>query len=91
MTPDELMRINFDRSYSPGWASSSANIGRAKASPTMAMAWTPWVSTVRHSRAASKCGSWMVTTVPPRIMAMNALNCPVPCIKGHAGSCTSSP
>ena len=47
------------------------------------------VSTVRNSSATSKCRLSSETTVPPVVMAMNAENCPVPCISGQATTITT--
>ena len=88
ITPEEIMATRLDRSQRSGSASRARSIGLAKASPTMAIMLTPSRSTVSRSSTASKVRPVRVTTEPPVIIAMRAVNQPVPCMSGQAGTWT---
>ena len=79
------MPVTLETSYLPGRRSSARSIGLAKASPTITICSTRFLSTDAHSSSASKCADSSVTTVPPAISADRAVNRPVPCISGQAG------
>src|SRR5437588_6000 len=86
ITPEEEMSLRLDRSYLPGLESSSASMGLAKASPTMATALIcpSWI--VCHSSAGSKRRDCSVVIDPPRPMVTNEDHWPVPCMRGQAAS-----
>ena len=88
ITPEEMMAMRLDRSQRSGSASRARSIGLAKASPTMAIVLTPSRSTASSSSTASNELPVRVTMPPPVIRVMSAVNQPVPCIRGQAGTCT---
>src|SRR3546814_17496459 len=65
ITPDDVMAMSDERSQRHSLASRAPRIGLAKASPTMAMAFTPLASTSSSSSAGSKCRDGSRTTQPP--------------------------
>ena len=86
ITPDDTIATTVDRSYLPGFSSSSFSIGLPKASPTIAILVTPLRSTVSHRFCGLKfLFSVRVTMVPPFSNTPIAVNRPVPCISGQAG------
>src|SRR3546814_7763355 len=59
ITPDDVMAMSDERSQRPSLASRAPRIGLAKASPTMAMAFTPLARSEEHK---SEIQSLMRTT-----------------------------
>ena len=86
VTPDDVSARNDDRSYLSGAASSTASNGRANTSPTIVRTATRLRSTSNHTRSGSRPTSSMSTTVLAPESVDNAMNRPVPCMSGHAGS-----
>ena len=86
ITPDEMMAVRLVRSHRPGSASRAARIGRAKASPTITAQLTCRSTIVSSSSTGSNWREVRVTTRPPSLRHSMAVNPPVPCMSGHAGS-----
>ena len=87
ITPEDTMFSTLDRFQRPGFSSSVCSIGLANASPTMAIDVTPLASTVsQRFTGLNLVFSDRVTTAPPFSIAPIAVNQPVPCISGQAGS-----
>ena len=61
-------------------------MGRAKASPTMTVQFTFSRSMVSRSSIGSNWRLVRVTTCPPSLRHSMAVNAPVPCMRGQAGS-----
>ena len=86
IAPDETTTSRLDRSKRSGASSSARTIGRANASPTMAIALMPSPVIASSVAVASNRRLARVTTQPPFSMPPSAVRKPVPCIRGHDGS-----
>ena len=86
ITPEDATSIRLDRSQWPGRASSALTIGLPNASPTMVSAPIRSRSIVSRTSVQSRLRSTSVTTDPAWVRNMLAVNHPVPCISGQAGS-----
>jgi hypothetical protein len=86
ITPDEVISTTEVMSQRSGAPSRAATIGLAKASPTMVSAPTFSASMTSSSSSTSKWRLGSVTTDPPLVRYMLAVNQPVPCISGQASS-----
>ena len=86
ITPDEVIMNTDERSQRSGSASRARRMGLAKASPTMVMACTPSRSVTSSSSPMSRWRASRVTLLPAPHRASWAVNMPVPCMSGHAGS-----
>ena len=88
ITPDETTSRRLAMSHRPGSASSARRMGLANASPTIDIEFTRSRSMVSSSSTGSKWRPCTVTTEPPSIRQFMALNAPVPCMSGAAGTFT---
>ncbi len=85
ITPLDTITRNDEMSQRCGSASSARRIGLANASPTIDIELMRSACTVSSSSSGSNLLPSIVTTLPPIIRLLNALNNPVPCINGAAG------
>lgn len=95
MVPDEAMASTLDKSYdtpSASKRSKACTMGRAKASPTMAIRVARSRAATRHNSNGSKLRPSNNTTAPPASNAnMVPPHMPVPCINGEHGIDTNRP
>ena len=86
MAPDEIVITSELRSHLPGFSSSTASSGSEKGSPTITSPLTFSRSMVSSISTGSYLRDSRRQTRPPSASVVLAVNAPVPCMRGQAGS-----